>query len=73
MFKVLNESFRPHISISCPSKCLTISIFEKQRLLWTKIATPPFSCCCLQEQAPKLHFSIGTVFNCEYLMMFYQV
>jgi len=42
MFKVLNESFRAHFPISCPSQCLTISLFEKYRLLWTKIATPPF-------------------------------
>jgi len=45
---VPNESFKAHISISCSSQCLTISILENHRLLWTKIATPHFSCSYLQ-------------------------
>jgi len=48
MFKIPNESFKAHTTISCSSQCLTISIFEKRRLLWTKIATPPFSHSSLQ-------------------------
>ena len=42
MFRALNESFRAHISISCSPQCLSISVFEKYRLLWTEIATSPF-------------------------------
>ena len=36
MFKIVNESFTTHISISCSSQCLTISIYEKYGLLETK-------------------------------------
>jgi hypothetical protein len=38
--KIQNKSVKAHISISCPSLRLTISIFEKNRLSRTKIATP---------------------------------
>jgi len=47
MFKILNERFKAHISISCSSKCLTISVFQTYKLSWTKIATPPSSYSCL--------------------------
>ena len=42
IFRVPNESFKAHISISCPLQRLTISIFQKPRLLQTKLATHPF-------------------------------
>ena len=36
MFKIVNESFKAHISKSCSLQCLTIPIDEKYRLLQTK-------------------------------------